>query len=104
MFIGLQSTLAPASISITLPPFSVGRTGQSAGRDTPLILPIFKNAPVNTAPVLPAEIRPTASSSVFKISNAFTSEEFVFFLIASVGTSSFVIISSQSTTSIAFPI
>ena len=96
----LQSTFAPLSMMITFPSFLVGRIGASAGREMPLIRPIFMIAPDKIAPVLPADTKPTTFSSSFKRSKAFTKEESFFCLIATVGTSSFVMTSSALTISI----
>ena len=97
--IALQSTFAPQSQRITfLSPFTVGSIGASAGREMPLILPTFINAPTKTAPVEPADTSPPTSSSAATRSNALTSELSFLRLIAVVGTSSLVMISFASTT------
>ena len=85
---------------MTSVPFLVGKIGARAGREIPLILPIFIIAPERIAPVLPAETRPITLSSSFNMSKALTREESFFWRIATVGTSSFVITSLALTISI----
>ena len=61
---GRTSALAPVSKKTVLWPPSPGRIRVSAGRFTPLMRPIPKVAAVSTAPVEPAEKRPSASPAL----------------------------------------
>ncbi|MPN33439.1 hypothetical protein SDC9_180926 [bioreactor metagenome] len=58
---GLESTLAPESISNENPPFMLGISVPMAGLSMPLILPITKVAPASSAPVEPADTIASAS-------------------------------------------
>src|ERR1039458_5630301 len=59
---GEQSTLAPTSITTTGLPISVGKMPASAGRSTPCMTPCTILAVAMTAPVLPAERRPSVKT------------------------------------------
>ena len=94
----LHSRFAPQSQSSVPRPEKSGILGQSAGRETPLILPSVSTPAVSTAPVAPLETTASALPS-FKRRNAVTVEESFFVRTALVGISSFVITSGACTIS-----
>ena len=96
----LHSIFAPQSIKMTCFPVIVGNNGASAGLLIPRILPAISVAPTKTAPVDPAEIKPSHVSSSLSLLIDFTNELSGLLLTASVGASSLDITSGASTISI----
>ena len=60
---GEQSTLAPTSTTTTGVPLRVGKADARAGRSTPGSMPCTILAVAITAPVFPAETKPSATPS-----------------------------------------